>query len=146
MKISLSRTLTGWAPADDEALRVSRHWKPGESVVVDMKRPRQHRTLRRYWGLCKLILQNSEDFRSVTQVSDYLKLRAGHCSSIASESTGEVFQIPDSIDYDSLDEPEFQEVWRRVVDVVCEDFLPGMTMPEVEHEVLKCCGLAGGGR
>lgn len=146
MKVSLARTLSGWSPADDEAVRVSRKWQPGESVVVDLKKPRAHRSLRRYWGLCNLVMQNSDKFKSPSQVSDYLKIRSGHCSLIASEKTGEIFQIPDSIDYDTLDEPEFQEVWKRVVDVVCEDILPGITHEEIATEIMQCAGLAGGMR
>lgn len=144
MKVTLARTLTGWSPNDDEAVRVSRRWKPGESVVVDLKKPREHRSLRRYWGLCKLVFENSDKFKTIAQVHQYLKVRSGHCTQIVSESTGEVFLVADSIDYDTLEENEFQAVWRRVVDVVCEDILPGITEAEIEAEILKCTGLAGG--
>lgn len=147
MKVSLVRTLSGWSPADDEALRVSRRWGAGEAVVVDLKKSRLHKSLRRYWKLVQLVLDNSEQFKTKEQVHEFLKRRSGHVITIVSKSTGEVFELADSIDYDSIeDEAEFQEIWRRVVDVVCTDILPGVTEAEIEHEILKCVGLAGGGR
>lgn len=147
MKVSLVRTLGGWSPADDEALRVSRRWGAGESVVVDLKKSRLHKSLKRYWKLCDIVLSNSEQFKTKEQVHEFLKRRSGHVITIVSKSTGEVFEIADSIDYDAIeDEAEFQEIWRRVVDVVCLDILPGVTEAELELELLKCMGLAGGGR
>lgn len=146
MKVTLARTLSGWMPSDDEAIRVSRRWGAGETVVVDLKKPRVYKSLKRYRALVKLVFQNCEKFKSEDQVHQYLKIRAGHCTQIVSEKTGEIFAVADSVDYDTLDEPEFQELWRRVVDVVCEEIIPGITEPELELELHKCMGLAGGSR
>lgn len=145
MKIPLARTLSGWAPADDEAVRVSRRWEPGEIAIVDLKKPRVYKSLKRYQALLTMVFENSTKFKSRDQVHQYLKIRAGHATRIES-AAGEAFFIADSIDYDTLDETEFQDVWNRVKDVVCEDIIPGLKQPELEFEILKVCGLAGGSR
>lgn len=143
MKVTLARTLSGWTPSDDEAIRVSRRWSAGETVVVDLKKPRIYKSLKRYWKLCEVVFNNSQQFKSKEQVHQFLKLRSGHSTQIMAKSTGEIFLVADSIDYDTVeDEAEFQEIWRRMVDVVCEDILPDIKRDELEFEVLKLCGLA----
>jgi hypothetical protein len=143
VNVTLVRTLVGWSPVDDESIRVSRRWSAGETVVVDLKKPRNYKSLKRYWKLCEVVLSSSKDFKSKDQVHQFLKIRSGHATVIVAKSTGEVYLLADSIDYDSIeDEAEFQEIWRRVIDVVCEDILPGIDRNELEYEVLKLCGLA----
>lgn len=143
MKANLVRTLAGWSPADDEAIRISRRWNVGETTTVDLKKSRNYKSLKRYWKLCEVVFNNSQQFKSKEQVHQFLKIKAGHSTQIIAKSTGEVFYLADSIDYDTIDdEVEFQEIWRRVVDVVCEDILPGISRDELEYEVLKLCGLA----
>lgn len=147
MKISLARTLSGWTPADDEAARVSRRWNVGETAVVDLKKSRNYQSLKRYWKLCEVVFNNCRDFKSKEQIHQFLKIKAGHATQFVSKSTGEVYLLADSIDYDTIeDEAEFQELWRRVIDVVCEEIIPGIDRWELENEVLKLCGLAGGAR
>lgn len=143
MKVTLARSLSGWTPSDDEAIRVSRRWSAGETVVVDLKKPRLKKSLNRYWKLCEVAFMNSQQFKSKEQVHQFLKLRSGHSTPIMAKSTGEIFLVADSIDYDTVeDEAEFQEIWRRVIDVVCMDILPGVTQAELELEILRLCGLA----
>ena len=146
MKVALARTLSGWTPGDDEAIRVSRRWEPGEIVIVDLKKTRVYKSLKRYQALLTLVFSNSSKFQSRDQVHQYLKIRAGHTTLIGIEGTNEVLVLANSIDYDTLDELEFQEVWSRIKDVVCEEIIPGLKKPELELEILKLCGLAGGNR
>lgn len=140
------RTLTGWEPHDDEAVRCSRRWAPGEIAQPDFTKPREQTSLSRYWVLVRIVYENSEQFKSKEQVHDFLKRRAGYVTEIVSKSTGEVYEVANSISFDTLDEAEFLEVWRKVVDVVCKDILPGIDENMLEYEILKLCGLAGGGK
>lgn len=147
MKVALARTLGGWTPADDEAIRASRRWEPGEIAVVDLKKPRIYKSLKRYHKLTSVVFENSSQFKSKRQVEDFLKLRCGHCTQIVSKSTGLIYELPDSVDYDNVDsEEEFQEIWQRMKDVVCQEILPGVTDAQLEFEILKLCQLAGGSR
>jgi hypothetical protein len=74
-----------------------------------VQRPRSHKNLRRWWALCNLITQNSDTIKGPEQAHDLLKILAGHCTHIVSQSTGEVYQIADSISFGRLSEDEFQE-------------------------------------
>ncbi len=141
-KMLLRKTLGGFTPADDMSVEKAKRFKVGETYRAEVVRPRSQKTLGRYWVLCEMIRDNTELFRSKEQVSDYLKIRTGHSTSIVAQKTGEIFHVANSIDFDSLDEPEFQELWSRVCDVVTEDILPGITRREVEYEIQKIVGLA----
>lgn len=141
-RMYLKRTLGGFVPADDASVETAKRFKLGESYRAEMVKPRSRKTLGRYWVLCQMILDNTEMFRSKEQVSDFLKLRSGHTTQIASAKTGEIFHVADSIDFDSLDETQFQEFWSRACDVIAEDLLPGITESEINYEVQKIVGLA----
>lgn len=141
-KLLLKRTLNGWAEADDDSKTLARKYVVGQTYRATIVKPRELVALRRYWGLVTLILDNSEQFTSKDQIHSYLKLRAGHCTTIVSKTTGEVFLVPNSIDFDSLDELQFQEVWSKVVDVVVQEILPGVTKADLNYEIQKCCRIA----
>lgn len=141
-KLHLKRTLGGFQPADDLSAETAKRFKVGETFKAEVVKPRSRKTLGRYWVLCQMILDNTETFRSKEQVSDYLKIRTGHSTSIVAKSTGEIFHVANSIDFDSLDETQFQDFWQRVCDVVVEDILPGITQSEIEYEIQKLVGIA----
>lgn len=141
-RLQLKRTLNGFSPADDMSVETARRFKVGEIFKAEVVKPRSRKTLGRYWVLCQMILDNSDTFRSKEQVSDYLKIRTGHSTSIVSKSTGEIFHVANSIDFDSMCEAEFAELWQRVCDVVVQDILPGITQHEIEYEIGKIIGIA----
>jgi hypothetical protein len=141
-KMLLRKTLGGFSPADDMSVETAKRFKVGETYRGEIVKPRSRKTLGRYWVLCQMILDNTEMFRSKEQVSDYLKIRTGHSTTITAQSTGEMFHLANSIDFDTLDEAEFADLWQRVCDVVVEDILPGITQSEIEYEMQKIVGLA----
>jgi hypothetical protein len=138
----LRRTLSGWIEADDASRAAARKFNVGDTYKADIVKPRSLKALNRYWALVDIILDNTDMFKAKEQVSDYLKLASGHCSPFMQRSTGEVYLLPNSINFDSLGEDEFQEVWSRIIDVVCKDILPGVTEDEINVEIQKLCGLA----
>lgn len=141
-KLTLRRTLNGWAPADADSQEAAKRFTVGECYRASIVRPRSLKSLARYWVLVDIIYHNTDQFGSKDEVHDYLKLRAGHCSLIASKSTGEIFKVPKSIDFDSLEESDWQAVYRRITDAVLEDILPGINENELQYEIEKLCGVA----
>jgi O-acetyl-ADP-ribose deacetylase (regulator of RNase III) len=138
----MRRTVAGLTPDDDAARDALRRVQIGEIVRVDVQRPRSHKNLRRWWALCNLITQNSDTIKSPEQAHDLLKIMAGHCTHIVSQSTGEVYQIADSIAFGRISEDEFQDVWQRAVKAVTEHILPGITDEDLEREILQIIGAA----
>lgn len=143
MDVSLVRTISGAAPADDVARELFRKWPVGEERRCDIVKPRDNRNLRRWWALCNLVYQNCEQYKSPDQVHQHLKILAGHCTPIVSKSSGEVFLIPDSISYARLEESEFEDVFKRTVAAVCEHILPTVTSRTIEEEILNLLSRVG---
>ena len=147
MDIDLIRTLTGVAAADDAAKNYLRGWPVGEKRRANVRRPRDYKSLKRWMGFARLLFEsgvqdaNGQAFKSEKAAHNYLKLLAGHATPVVSRSTGEVRWVADSIDYDTLEEGEFQEVWKRAIQGVIEELLPSITEAELEREILKFCGL-----
>lgn len=140
MELMLTRTLSGLAAADQIAVERLRKWPIGETVRCDVKKPRNHKNLRRWWALCGLIYENSEVYASPQIAHQHLKILCGHAIPIASKSTGEIYLVPDSISYDRLEENEFQEVWKRAKDAVRQHILPGVTSEDLELEIMQIIG------
>lgn len=138
----LKKTLAGFSLADEMSVENAKRFKVGEIYKAEVVKPRSRKTLGRWWVLCQMILDNTEDFRSKEQISDYLKIRAGHSTSIVSKSTGEIFHVANSISFDEMEEAQFQDLWQRVCDVVVADILPGITHREIEYEIQRIVGLA----
>lgn len=140
-RLYLKKTLTGFAPADEQSAELARKYNLGETYRADVCRPRETTSLRRYWALINLVLMNSDEFKTKEQLHAYLKIRAGHATPIVSKKTGEIFLVPNSIDFDTLDEAQFLDVWSKIIDVVCAEILPGVQASEMQYEIEKICGL-----
>lgn len=138
--ITLTRTLSGLVPADDASRKKLARLPQGDTREFEYRERRNGAMHRRYWALCGLISQNVEGYASAEQVSDHLKILAGHCTPIASKGTGEVYLLPKSISFSNMDQGEFDDFWRRAVQAVCEHLLPDVTEAEIENEILQLVG------
>lgn len=136
----MRRTLGGLEAEDEHTLAQLRAVKVGETVEIALCLKRDLRNLRRWWGLCRMLAYHTDKFPSPNAAHGALKVGAGHFIPVVSAKSGEVYKIPDSIAFDRLEETEFQAVWQRAVQFVCEEILPGVTEAEVEHEVLRLIG------
>lgn len=136
------RTTSGLSPDDDAARDVLRKVKVGDVVRVEVRRPRNLSAHRRFFALVNLVYTNSEKFPSPDVARRVLTCRAGHALQYIIESTGEVLLIPESISFANMDQDEFDAFWQRVVKVVCEEILPGVTEADIEAEILSCVGAA----
>ncbi len=142
MDVYLKRTLTGFTAADDASVDAMKGYRIGDVYRADIVKPRNLKNHRRWWALCTIIYQNTEAYGSTEQVSDHLKILSGHCNSVSSEATGQVYLLPKSIAFSSLDELEFQDVFDRAAKAVCEHIIPGINDYDLQGEVLKLVGMA----
>jgi hypothetical protein len=141
-RLYLKRTLNGFAASDEASAEAMRKYKVGDTFRADVVKPRDLTNHRRYWALVTICFQNSDQFASAEQCHQYLKLRAGHCTPIASKLTGEVFYVPESISFSEMDEIGFQTFWQQVVNVVLTEVIPGIDQNSLIHEIEKICGVA----
>lgn len=141
-RLLLRRTLSGFIPDDEASAELVRKFKVGETYKAEVTKPRNLKMHKRYWVLVTTVFQNCDQFASIDQCHQYLKLRAGHCTQVVSKATGEVFLVPDSIAFDKMDDAAFMEFWQKITQVVCTEIIPGLNADDLAHELEKLLGLA----
>lgn len=135
MKVSIVRTLSGWMPADDEAVRLSKKFAAGEVVVADIKRPRNLTQWRYYWQMCSLVSMNHDTLDSKDEVHEFLKLLVGHVKRITID--GKLHEIPLTTNFDSMDQDKANEYVSRCKEAVLTYLLPGVKDHTLEMEIAR---------
>jgi hypothetical protein len=135
----LKRTLSGFAPADEEAEAAVRGYKVGQIYRAKVTKPRSYAHHKLIMALLTLTYRNlPEQYESLWPSFDSFRkgiaLDAGHCEEVIT-STGEIFRIPGSLSYDALDELAFTKVSAAMM-TVCARILD-MSEPELAGEVSK---------
>lgn len=127
------------APACETSEALVARLATGEAIEADWK-TRNTRSVqwhRRYFALCNLIYQNCEEFRSVEDVHLQLKARAGLYDSLITLPNGTQAMLVRSIAFDNMTADEWAQAWPRLLDVVHQEILPGIELPEVEDEIAR---------
>jgi len=133
----LRRTLSGFEPANDLSAELVRKVKLGEVVKCELKRPRSLPWHARYWALVSLVSDNSS--RTPDEVHALFKLKAGLVKRLEGRN-GTVWAIPDSIAFHAMSREEWAVYWDKVVAIVCNDLLPGVTEEQLGAELRKLVG------
>jgi len=152
MNIYLKRSPSGLVASDEIGAAEIAKIKVGEVVRASVVRPRNPRSAqqnRLYWKLCQVVLDNTEGrFASREQVSDYLKIQAGHCDQTYIKVPNDdgdfdtlLWLQPRSIAFDKMGHEEFQEYWRKALEIISTRILP-MSADELEREINEMLGVA----
>ena len=91
--------------------------KPDTTYQIEIKQPRNVQFHRKFFSLLSLCYDNQETFNNIEEMRSWLIMKAGYYKRVATP-TGEMFQ-PESISFSSMDDIKFNEVYSRVLDVVC---------------------------
>jgi hypothetical protein len=133
-RLYLRKTLTGFAPADEESRLLGRKFKRDEIYRADVVKPRSYQHHKLCMALLNLTYQNQDRYTNFEIFRKAVALAAGHCEVIPTID-GELLTIPGSLSYDALDEVEFTQVMAAMMTVCC--VILGMNAPELEAEVSK---------
>ena len=148
----MSKHGRGFLPVDDDAQKVHQRMEVGEAAPFTAVRVRDIKSHRRYWKLMELCAEHCERIElpyggvmivsHKNHVHTAIKLCTGHVDTIFDAFGKPAYQIPKSTDFESMTADEWAEYWPRVLDVVQEQVLPGVSIDAVQFELLKCMGLA----
>lgn len=133
MDIFLTRTLAGLVPADEAAKQAVKRWKMGETLKCSVRKPRDYKNHRRYFGLLNLTFENQDKYTSFEHFRKAVQIAAGHVDELISLE-GEVLLLPKSIAYDALDEMEFSKVFGETM-TVCAKILGDLDLDHLRIEV-----------
>lgn len=132
--IFLTRTLSGLVPADEEAKQAVKRWKLGETLKCSVRKPRDYHNHKHYFALLHTVFDNQERYTNFVMFRKAVELAAGHIDELITLD-GEIHYEVRSVDYSSLDEMEFSDLFGRVMRVCVENFLQGVDEDQLRQEV-----------
>lgn len=125
----------GLYPADKAAADLLAKYCDGDMVrVKGMNRPRNPRHHSLYWVLLTTVWENQETFPTVESLHRSIKLATGLYDTFKIGDR-EVIELR-STDFTSMKQDEFSEYYDRVVRLICERVIPGMSDEALKERVL----------
>lgn len=137
--ILLKHALGALRPVDAQGEEVLRGIKNGAIVKATIKRPRNVRHHRLYWGLVSILFDNQSRYSTPEELSDVIKVATGHCTVIQT-GDGKEIRIPKSISFAKMDQDAFRQFFDRVVDLAVTRIIPGLSRDDLRREVLEMIG------
>lgn len=134
----------GFRPADgySASLIDSRKYKPGENVLAAITKARIPGHHRLAHSLGAVLAENIDAFAGMDAhaVLKRLQIEANAgCDEIGLNFPGVgpcVYRVPRSLSYESMDQAEFDEVFKQLCSHVCAKYWPTMTPESVEQMAL----------
>jgi len=143
----MTRTLSGYQPADEDSAGVLKRFPVGTTFEIDVstRKTRSGAWHRRYWCLMNMLAQNLEQVEvepgMVLPIKDAesahvaMKYATGLFDSYAIK--GGVVRLLKSTAFDRMEPDEWAAYWQRVLQATHEKFLPGVGVAEIEDEIAK---------
>lgn len=147
MKLWFVKTMSGLAPADDDARAALKRFPIGTSIEVDVttRKLRSLRFHRRYWLLMARIAENVDSIeiepgvvlpvRNAEDVHVAVKYATGLFDQYAIE--GGVVRLLKSTAFDKMDFEQWAAYYPKVLDAVHRVILPGVNIAEIEQEIAR---------
>lgn len=119
------RTLSGFEPMTQAAKEEHAKCKLGQPVYVYIRRPRNAQHHRKLFALLSILVDNTDQFSSVDDALIAVKAVTGHGRWVRlhPKATREMF-VPDSIDFASMPQSEFEAFYTLAVAAIRRWWLP----------------------
>lgn len=130
------KTLGGLKPVDEDGEDFLRSLPEGKIVKVKTWVTRNEKHHRLFFGLLKIVVENSDIWQTTDQLLDALKIATGHVEPVIMGS-GKVHYKLKSISFSSMDQQEFRAFYTRCVRIICDRWLPGVKDEDLRSEVEK---------
>ena len=119
MLLNLVRTKDGLVPIDDDSVKAISKISIGIDIFCEYKPRRNMKFHKKYFALLNAVLLNQEHFKTVDNIHEAVKYRAGHYETII-PLIGEPFIKTKSISFHSMDNQEFELFYNTAIDVCVE--------------------------
>lgn len=107
--------------------------KQNTDYKFEVVHPRNYEFHKKFFALINLGFENQDKYNDYTEYRTIKTMQAGFFKMIITDK-GKVF-IPESISFASMDEIEFEGVYKRVLDVICSEV--GLTSKEIAEELIN---------
>lgn len=129
------RTLTGWAPADEEAQELFLAFKAGDVCRFKPRKMRNEGHHRKFFALIKICVQNTDGWTK-DSLREYVAIKTGHCIIYTFPAMPDyVFRKAKSISWAKMDQTEFEAFYNRAIDVMLRDVVPHIPEKELRAAV-----------
>jgi len=127
-------------PASTEAEEEMKKLKPGQAVLVEVKRARSPQQLRLWWALMGVIFEHQETYPTREAVSDAFKCWLGHCDELRLKD-GRTAVKPKSIAFGNLPQAEWEQLFDAAIKLVCDRVIPGTTDADLRRHLEDMVGI-----
>ena len=132
MEIYLIKNDTGqFVPAYNSGYEKAKRFKPGETLLADIKRPRNIGFHCKFFALLNMGYQNQEQYDNFEDYRAVMIMKAGYYKVI--ETDRGVVYLPKSISFAAMDNLEFEELYSRMIDVLIKEL--GLDQEAIEKEL-----------
>ena len=119
MKIALVKTIDGFKYAHNSDAELAKKIPFNEIVIYDWKKPRNYQFHKKYFALLKLCFDNQEQFKFEHTMREEFTIQAGFYFKDIDFYGCEIRKAK-SINFESMDDTEFELLYRATKIVVCE--------------------------
>lgn len=119
MLIEFSRIREGLCPVTDEGAEAINKIALHDRVFMEYKPKRNYKFHKKYWSLLNAVFPNQKHFKTVDNLHEAVKYRAGYYETII-PLKGEPFIKTKSIAFHSMDEHQFEMFYSNALDVCVE--------------------------
>ena len=134
MKLTFIKTQTGLIPDCDETREILNKVKNGDGIILDYKPKRNIFFHRKAFALLNLVLQNQEHYKTIDNILEIVKFRAGYYETIVTHK-GKKHYKTKSICFSKMDNLEFEKFYSEIIDVALE--LTGLLKKDIEKEIIS---------
>lgn len=120
-RIALVRTLSGFKPAYDSDIELSKKIKLNEVYVYDFKKPRNYEFHKKFFALVNMVFQNQEQYTNIEHLRKDLIIESGNYD-LRYDFLGVEIREAKSISFSSMDDIMFSELYNSVIDVIIKYF------------------------
>lgn len=132
MKIYLLKTDTGqFVPAYNSGYEKAKRFKPGETVLADITRPRNIGFHRKFFALLNMGFENQEKYDNFEDYRAVHIMKAGFYRVI--EVDRGVVYLPKSINFANMDGVEFEKLYSKMIDVLIKEL--GLDQEAIEKNL-----------
>lgn len=134
MKIQVIKTLNGTLKAAYDSDYESFKKIPlNEIIEIEYKKQRNIKFHRKLFSLLNLAYSNQNIFDNLEDMRYCLMLECNLSEIKVNKLTGEIFKVPKSLQFNKMDEIEFNEVYNTIKQYICEWL--GVTNEQINEEI-----------
>lgn len=109
----------------------ARRLRVGDLVHAELTKPRNPKHHRLVFALLKKVLDNQDGLQTIDQLLTIIKIKLGRVDTVVDAASGRAYYVPQSIAFASMDQGEFEILWRDLCRLVARDYFPGMSPEQV---------------